>query len=115
MNGNVETVEWFLHNGMSVDAVVGDWTAFHFATFHNRIDIVKQLLDGGADVNRQTRNKNTPLHYAARNNNSEVARLLINNGADVSIVNDRNKTSLDVAHEGSEVERLLLQLQQSAP
>ena len=69
----------------------------------------------GADVNKQTQFKNTPLHWAARNNNTEVARLLLDNGADINLKNKDNKTPLDEAPEGSEVEHLLLQLQQSAP
>ena len=69
----------------------------------------------GADVNKQTQFKNTPLHWAARNNNIEVARLLLDNGGDINLKNKDNKTPLDEAPEGSEVEHLLLQLQQSAP
>ena len=37
------------------------------------------------------------------------------NGADINLKNYENKTPLDEAKEGSEVESLLLQLQQSAP
>ena len=91
------------------------WTALHYATGFNRTGVVKQLLHEGADANRQTRSKDTPLHLATRNNHTEVARLLVLYGADVNIRNERNKTPLDDAEKGTEVERLLLQYQQSAP
>ena len=87
------------------------WTALHRATISNRIDVIKLLLHERADVNRQDLTKETPLHLAARYNYTEVARLLIQNGADVNIRKFLNKTPLDVAEKGTEVERLLLQLQ----
>ena len=66
-------------------------------------------------MNRQDVIKDIPLHYAARNNNAEVARMLIDNGADVNLKNKYNRRPLEVACKGSEVERLLLQVEQSAP
>ena len=93
---------------------VNYWTAFHFATRSNRFGVIKHLVHEGADVNREDRFKDTPLHIAARHNSTEVARLLIDNGADINLKNDENKIPLDVAHKRSEVERLLLQLQQRA-
>ena len=98
---------------------VSNWngcTALHWATLFNRTDVIKLLLHEGADVNRQTDGcKETPLHRAARDNKTEAVRLLLDNGADINLKNSENKTPLDVAREGSEVEHLLLQLQQSAP
>ena len=92
------------------------WTALHHATLFNRTGVIKRLVDEGADVNRQTRYiKNTPLHLAAGFNKTEAVRLLLDNGADINLKNYSNKTPLDVARKGSEVESLLLQLQQSAP
>ena len=102
-----------LRDGMPVDVSdLGGSAALHFATGYNRTDVVKRLVHEGAEVNRQTGyRKETPLHKAARNNNTEVARLLIDNGADINLKNDGNETPLDEARKGSEVERLLLQLQ----
>ena len=117
MDGDVITVDRMLREGMPVDVNnVNSYTALHSATLLNRTDAIKRLVDEGADVNRQTRyGKDTPLHYAARKNNTEAVRLLLDNGADINLKNDDNKTPLDEAHKGSEVESLLLQLQQSAP
>ena len=91
-------------------------TALHVASMFNQTDVIKHLLHEGANMNIQDPfKKDTPLHFAARNNNTEAARILIENGADVNLVNSRNQTPLDLARKGSEVERLLLQVQQSAP
>ena len=93
----------------------GGWTALHSATLLNRTDVIECLVDEGADVNRQGNDKDTPLHLAARWNNTEAARLLFDSGADINLKNDHNETPLDVVRKGSKVERLLLQLQKSAP
>ena len=101
---------------MPVDVSHGDgWTALHHATLFNRTGVIKRLLHEEADVNRQTRHiEDTPLHWAAEYNKTEAVRLLLDNGADINLKNNKNKTPLDYAHKGSEVESLLLQLQQSA-
>ena len=105
-----------LRDGMPVDVSVMDgWAALHWATWHNRTDVVKHLLREGTDVNRQNGWEDTPLHWAARYNHAKVARLLLDNGADTNIKNNDNQTPLDYARKGSEVESLLLQFQQSAP
>ena len=107
-------VDRMLRDGMPVDVSDMFGTALHVATASNRTDVVKHLLHEGANVNKQDRYKATPLHLAAQLNSAEVVRLLMDNGADISIKNNLNKTPLDEADKGSEVERLLLQLQQSA-
>ena len=106
-----------LREGMPVDVSHGNGrTALHRAAASNQTDVIKRLLLEGADVNRKIRFfKNTPLHMAAENNSTEAVRFLLDNGADINLKNDDNKTPLDEAHRGSDVESLLLQLQQSAP
>ena len=102
---------------MPVDVSDDDgWTALYFASMKNKTDVIKHLLHEGANVNKQDRySKYTPLHRAARYNHTEAVRILIENGADVNLRNKYNETPLDLARKGSEVERLLRQVQQSAP
>ena len=106
-----------LTEGMPVDVSdVDGWTALHHATWHNQTDVIKRLLHEGADVNRHNGYfQETPLHFAARDSNTGAVRLLLDNGPDINVKNIDNLTPLDEAQKGSEVESLLLQLQQSAP
>ena len=40
---------------------------------------------------------------------------MVNSGAKINIKNNANKIPLDIADKGSEIESMLIQLQQSAP
>ena len=48
-------------------------------------DVVRALIDAGADVNVQNQFNETPLHYAAKAGSAEVVRALIDAGADVNV------------------------------
>ena len=115
MKGDVTIIDRMVRDGMPVDVSDGaGYTALHCASMHNRTDVIKYLLHEGADMNRQIRYyKNTPLHWAARCKSTDAARMLIDNGADVNLMDNDSKRPLDYAREGSEVERLLLQVRQS--
>ena len=105
-----------LRDGVPVDVCnENGLTALEVAVNNHQTDFIKRLLLEGTDVNRQDRFKKVPLHFMVRENNSELTRLLLNERADINIKTNENKTPLDEARKGSEVERLLLQLQQSAP
>ena len=56
-------------------------TALHVATYRNRIDVVKVLLDQGADPNLCNVSDEPPLYWAAINGNQEMQDLLLKNGA----------------------------------
>ena len=67
-------------------------TLLHSAVLHNEVDIVRLLLDHGADVGALDRQGRMPLHYAAmyfillendvkvgRNSEVDIVKLLVNN------------------------------------
>jgi hypothetical protein len=56
-------------------------SALHVATYRNRIDVVKVLLDQGADPNLCNESDEPPLYWAAMNRNQEMQDLLLKNGA----------------------------------
>lgn len=62
------------------------FTPLGFAVFFSQPEIVKALLDAGADVNLPSREtmKVTPLASAAAAKQTEIARVLIANGANVN-------------------------------
>ncbi len=59
------------------------------------VELVKNALEAGSDVNDDSRNGHRPLQLAIRQGYSEVAFLLIESGADL---NYRDKSWLDPIH-----------------
>ncbi len=63
----------------------------------NSINLVKSLVENGADVNQPDGNGNTPLFIACKNGNKALAKYLIDNGADVNQPDGNGNTPLFIA------------------
>ena len=50
------------------------------------VDVVKVLIQSGADVNAEDENKSTALHMTAFEGHVDVAKVLLQNGANVNAV-----------------------------
>ncbi len=88
--GDVNTVRALLEKGVAVDEksfmLGNELTALHWAAYNGRTDIVRILLEAGADMNFQDVVGYTPLHYGAFYNYSGVVSLLLDAGADHDVV-----------------------------
>ncbi|CAF0976258.1 unnamed protein product [Rotaria sp. Silwood1] len=63
----------------------------------NNFEIVKLLVEYGANVNHTTKTNSTPLRSACYNGNIDMARYLIEHGADINISKENNDTNLAVS------------------
>jgi ankyrin repeat protein len=63
------------------------------------VDVVRRLLEHGADPNISARNHSTPLHQASSHGTLEVARLLHKYGAKVDEKDEEGKTPFQIALE----------------
>jgi ankyrin repeat protein len=78
-------------------------TALFFAVRINNIDIIKYLIENGADLNAKNEDYESVLHYAAyKKNNLETIKYLIENGADTNILDYSGRTPLSCAIEISD-------------
>ena len=69
-------------------------------------DMVRLLLERGADVGARAKKQFTPLHNAALNGHDEVVRLLLERGADIGARNSDGDTALDLANRSDRAEEI---------
>ena len=105
--GHAEVVALLLHNNAPVDLRSTNQmanTALHAALAGRRADVVKVLLDAGADVNAKQHGGWNALHAAAASGDRQLVELLLSRGADASAVNDAGVTAAAIARDRGQVE-----------
>ena len=81
------------------------------AAQNNDIDLVRQLLDNGIDINVRDDTGNTTLARASLNGHIEIVKLLLDRGADINSIDENGWTSLMLASSNryTEIVKLLLE------
>ena len=115
-NGNVELVRMLIEHGADVNVRTKDGstpllmaaklgnmedeegeTQLHKETRNGNVELVRMLIEHGADVNVRTNYSSTPLLAAARFGNIEVVRVLLEHGANVEAEDKKRRTSFQIA------------------
>ena len=97
--GNVGTVTNILRNGFNGQFRDREgWSPLHRAAEGGNLEILKKLLNNGADVNDKNEgNGNNALMVASEEGHEEIVQELIKRGADVNAINDEQKSALYLA------------------
>ena len=96
--GDASKVVVMVEGGMPVDIAGGDGrTALAIAACYNQTDVVRCLLDKGANVNKQDLLGMTALHWASYNNHTDVMRMLLQHGARIGIRDYEGDTPIELA------------------
>ncbi|XP_017285066.1 histone-lysine N-methyltransferase EHMT2 isoform X1 [Kryptolebias marmoratus] len=105
--GNLEIVKMLLETGqVDVNAQCGrnasaedsgGWTPIIWAAEHKHVEVIKSLLNRGADVTINDKELNVCLHWAAYAGNVDIAELVLNAGCSLSSVNVHGDTPLHIA------------------
>jgi hypothetical protein len=78
---------------------LGSFTPLILASAYGPVDVVRALVDAGANVNAREARGMTPLMYAAATDHGdiEIAKLLVARGADVHVKTPEGESALDWA------------------
>ncbi len=74
----------------------GGASPLNTAALYGRLEIVRYLIENGADVSFTNTDGNTALHAAAFFCRTEIVKLLLENGASLTKKNNRGESSIDV-------------------
>ncbi len=97
-NGSVEVVRCILQKDVEFINSKNKYncTPLHNAAFSDKIEVVKLLVQNGADANVKQSNGHTPLHTAASYGAYDVVKYLVDK-TDKSILNNFKQTPLHLA------------------
>jgi ankyrin repeat protein len=77
--------------------VLSGKSALHYACQLDNVDVVRAIVECGADVDARDHFRQAPLHVAAAHGHSKVAKYLLESGADVVARDDANCTPAKAA------------------
>jgi uncharacterized protein len=103
--GRYEAAALLIDRGAEVDAFGRGWmtgTAMHSAVSRLHADVVRILLDAGANPNVRQSAGWTPLHAAAMNGDLTSVELLLASGADPTATNEEGRSVIDLADESGD-------------
>ncbi|XP_026156563.1 histone-lysine N-methyltransferase EHMT2 isoform X2 [Mastacembelus armatus] len=114
--GSLEIVNMLLETGqVDVNAQDnGGWTPIIWAAEHKHVDVIKALLNRGADVTITDKELNVCLHWAAYAGSVDIAELVLNAGCSLSSVNMHGDTPLHIAAREGYLECVTLFLSRGA-
>nr|XP_043909106.1 histone-lysine N-methyltransferase EHMT2 isoform X1 [Solea senegalensis] len=114
--GNLEILKMLLETGqVDVNAQDnGGWTPIIWAAEHKHVDVIKALLNRGADVTIKDKELNVCLHWAAYAGNVDIAELVLNSGCSLASVNMHGDTPLHIAAREGYLECITLFLSRGA-
>jgi ankyrin repeat protein len=82
---------------INLKASVSKHTPLHMLSISGQLELVKDVINLGADVNLQNCYGQTPLHCASYHGNVQIVQELLQHKADVTIKNKDNDTALKLA------------------
>ncbi|WP_264683262.1 ankyrin repeat domain-containing protein [Wolbachia endosymbiont (group B) of Euphydryas aurinia] len=99
---HAKIAKYLINNGadINVKGTITDTTPLHLATDAGKLDVVKLLVDKGADIRAKDRDGHMPIHIAVKNAHRiglDMVKFFLNKGIDVNTKDGDNYTLLRLA------------------
>ncbi|MGL9759445.1 MAG: ankyrin repeat domain-containing protein [Wolbachia sp.] len=106
---DAKTVRLLVEKGANVNAAdVEGHTALHLAVTEKRLEIVRELIKSGADVNAEEYgNKCIPLHLACMVGEKEIVEELVKAGGEIEQEDTFGMTAMDYAKNSKKITEVL--------
>ena len=97
--GHTETVRYLVGlpevelNHRDVD----NHTALYLGVHNKHTDVVRVLIDAGADLDARNNDESSPLHHACQSEALDIVKILVRAGAEVNATEDEYYTCFDYA------------------
>lgn len=75
----------------------GGWTPIVWASEHKHIDVIRLLLERGADPNIRDNEGNIALHWSAFSGSVDISQMYLDIGCDLTAQNEHGDTPLHIA------------------
>jgi len=98
LNGKLNIVKKLHARGAELNPP--GWTPLIYAATSNQLEVMRYLIDAGANVNAESANGTTALMMASRGGHTEAVELLLARGAEVNHRNQSGATALSWAQRG---------------
>ena len=102
-HASLKIIQFLIKHQANVNAVnTYENTPLHAVCIEGLEDCAQALLEAGANIAQTTgtaTNSSTPLHLAAEYSHPNLVQFLLDQGADPTVLNDENKTCVEVAME----------------
>jgi uncharacterized protein len=105
--GHLEAVQTLIAAGADIHAAAKNpfkVQAIHAAVASKNLDIVRAVLEAGADPNAAQQQGFRPMHESGSSGNRALAELLMQHGADPALKNDDGKSTIDYARDKGHTE-----------
>jgi len=97
-NNNFDSVRRISETGANInESDQRSYTALHYASASDNLQIAGYLLDQGADANYQDKYGSTAMHWASFEGNEQTVQLLVEHGANMNIPNYEGETPLTLS------------------
>lgn len=97
ITGEYEWISWAIEEGGSLIKMPALRKLLHYALEEKNLEMLKEVIGQGCDINTQLESTSTPLCFAVKHRNLPMMQLLLDAGADIDAFHGEGYNAVDEA------------------